>query len=207
MLTSGETWVAALVTLALWTWLLDRNNPVFNLAQYLYIGLSFAYGISLQYWEYLRPNLVKIGAGQWTLVIPIIIALLLYLRYSKQFEYLSRWSIAFFVGYGAGYVLAFQPHVFLGQVSASFYQLWGNVPGGSAVIARDWILLLVLLASLMYFFFTVRKDNKLVSPGATIGRYAIMVALGSGFGATILYRYSLLFGRVYFIFHTWLHIV
>lgn len=206
-MTTGEVWVGALVTLALWTWLLDRSNPVFNLVQYLYIGLSFAYGIALQYDDYLKPNLVKVGQGQWTLVIPIIIALLLYLRYSKSFNYMSRWSIAFFVGYGAGYVLAFQPHVFLGQIAASFAPLWGSVPGGGAAIIRNWIILLVLLATLMYFFFTVRKDNKLVSPGSTIGRYAIMVALGSGFGATILFRYSLLFGRVYFIFHTWLHIV
>lgn len=204
-MTTSEVWVAALVTIGLWTWLLDRQNVVFDLVQYLYIGLSFSYVIALQYDDYLKPALVKIGQGDWTLVIPIIIALLLYLRYSKSFEYLSRWAVAFFVGYGAGYVLAFQPKVFLGQVDASFYQLWGNVNG--AILARNWIILLVLLASIMYFFFTVRRDSKTVNVGSTIGRYAIMVALGSGFGATILFRYSLLFGRVYFIFHTWLHIV
>lgn len=198
-----QDWVAAITTIGLWSWLIDRENPYFDMIQYLFIGLAFAYDIGINYADYLRPNLVKIGQGQWTLIIPIILGLLVYARYFKQIDYLGSWGLSFLVGYGAGYVLAFQPAVFLGQVSASFYKLWGV---NGAVAAKDWITLLLLLCGIVYFFFTVKKE-RFVGGVSQVGRYAIMLALGTGFGSTILFRWSLLFGRVYFIFHTWLHVV
>jgi len=197
-----QDWVAGLVTLALWTWLIDRESVIFEFVQYLYIGLSFAYSIALNYADYLRPVLGKIGAGQLEYIIPIVLGLMIYARYTKRLDFLGRWSLSFFVGYGAGYVLAFTPAVFLGQLSGSFFHLWGK--GGSL---NNWILFLLLLASIVYFFFTVNRNNGFIKHTSALGRYAIMVFLGATFGATILYRYSLLFGRVYFVFHNWLHFV
>jgi hypothetical protein len=199
-----QAWIAALVTIGLWSWLYNHQSPIFEMVQYLYIGLSFAYSISLEYSNYVRPTFAHIVAGQWTLVIPIVIALLMYMRYFKATDYLSRWALSFFVGYGAGYVLAFQPAVFLGQIAGSFYQLWG---ASGAVVARNWISLVLLLASLLYFFFTVRRQQPVVKYGGRFGRYAIMAAFGATFGSQILFRYTLLFGRFYFLFHNWLHVV
>ncbi len=201
----AQDWVAALTTIGLWSWLIDRESPVFDMVQYLFIGLALCYTIALQYSDYLLPALKKVGTGEWALIVPMIIGLLIYAKFFRSVDYLSRWAIAYFVGYGAGYVLAFTPAVFLGQVSASFFRLWGNQPG--AVTAANWIIFLILICALLYFFFTVKRDGALMKGGTLIGRYAIMAALGFTFGATVLYRYSLLFGRVYFIFHTWLHIV
>jgi hypothetical protein len=204
-LTVPQVWIGALVTIGLWTWLIDRQNPVFELLQHLYIGLSFAYSIALQWHSYLKPALVKLEHGQWAYVVPVLLGLMIYTRYFKPVDFLSRWAVAYFVGYGAGYVLAFQPAVFLGQVSGSFVHLWGSDAG--AVLAKNWLFFLLLVASLAYFLFTVSRERGVVRYGSGIGRYAIMIALGAGFGATILYRYSLLFGRVYFIFHDWLRLV
>jgi hypothetical protein len=204
-MTVAQDWVAALATIGLWSWLIDRQSPVFDMVEYLFIGLALCYTIALQYSDYLLPALKEIGKGQWALIIPILIGLLIYARFFKSIEYLSRWAVSYFVGYGAGYVLAFTPAVFLGQVSGSFFKLWGSQPG--AVTAENWIIFIVLIACLLYFFFTVNRSGALMKGGTLLGRYAIMAALGFTFGATVLYRYSLLFGRVYFIFHTWLHVV
>jgi hypothetical protein len=203
--TPAETWVAALVTLGMWTWLIDRQNPVFETCSNLYISFSFGYSIALEYTNYLKPALAKIGHGQWILALGILLGLMIYCRYWKPVEFLGRWSVSYFVGYGAGYVLAFTPAVFLGQVNGSFVKLWGNHTLATTV--DNWVLLLALLASLMYFFFTVRRDTPVVRAGTGLGRYLIMLGLGALFGSTILFRYSLLFGRVYFVFHNWLHVV
>jgi hypothetical protein len=202
---TAQVWVDGLVTLGLWSWLIDRDNPIFEFCQYLYIGLSFAYAIALQYANYLRPVLIKIEGGQLAYIIPIILGLMIYGRYFKGLDFLGRWSLSFFVGYGAGYVLAFTPAVFLGQLSGSFLKLWGTKTAAAAI--NDWILLITLLAAIGYFFFTVSRERGLMKPTSALGRYIIMIGLGAGFGATILYRYSLLFGRVYFVFHNWLHLV
>jgi hypothetical protein len=200
-----QVWVAALVTLGLWTWLYNRQSPIFDFVQSLYIALAFAYGIALQYFNYMQPQLPKIAHGQWGLALAIVMGLLIYARYIKPIEYLSRWSVSYFVGYGAGYVLAFSPAVFLGQVNGGFVRLWGTKTASLAV--DNWIYFLCLLAAIVYFFFTVRRENPLYRAGSTFGRYVIMVAMGALFAATILYRYDLLFGRVYFIFHNWLGVV
>lgn len=205
-MTGAQATVAALSTIGLWTWLYNRENVVFEVVQNLYIGLTFAYGIALQYADYLRPALQRLQHGQWTILLAIALGLMLYCRYFKPVEFLGRWSVSYFVGYGAGYVLAFTPAVFLGQVNGSFTRLWGGAtPAGT--LASDWVFFLALLAALIYFFFTISRRNPVVGAGVGVGRYVIMLALGALFGSTVLFRYSLLFGRVYFIFHTWLHVV
>ena len=201
----AQVWVAALVTLGIWTWLYDRKNPIFDLVQYLYIALSLAYGAALAFSDYIRPVFLRLVHGEWWLAIPFLIGLLLYTRYLRGWQHVSDWSVSFFVGYGAGYVLAFSPAVLLGQVSASFVHLWGSQSLGTTI--DNWILVLCLMAALAYFLFTVDRRRPLVRATTAVGRWAIMLALGTGFGSQIINKYSLQFGRVYFLFHNWLHIV
>ncbi|MHB9059807.1 MAG: hypothetical protein ACYC53_13430, partial [Bacillota bacterium] len=63
-----------------------------------------------------------------------------------------------------------------------------------------------LLTALSYFFFTVKRENKLVGWPAWFGRWVIMVGLGAAFGNTVMARISLFIGRLQFLFINWLQI-
>lgn len=68
------------------------------------------------------------------------------------------------------------------------------------------MLLVGVLSTLVYFFFS--REHKGVFGGiARTGVFYLMIAFGASFGYTVMARVSLLFGRVHFIFHDWLHII
>lgn len=127
MISTGAlgTWVAALVTLSIFTFLY-KDNWVYKLAEHLFIGISAGYFVSLEYWNVFRPNLwipltegmhqvsmksiFSVGAFSlklpyfpgMLLLVPFALGLLLFTRFSARAAWLSRWSIAAMVGSYAG---------------------------------------------------------------------------------------------------------
>ncbi|MFZ1947647.1 MAG: hypothetical protein WAW06_08875 [bacterium] len=119
------TWMAALFTLAIFSFLY-KDNPVYKLAEHLFIGISAGYYVSLEYWNVVRPNLLNplaegIREAAWStvgsigslsvklpyfpgmlLLVPLALGLLLFTRFSSRITWLSRWSIAAMVGSYAG---------------------------------------------------------------------------------------------------------
>jgi len=195
-MTTAQTWVAAICTLAVFSYLYGEN-PFWRLAEHVYVGLAAAWSIAYNFHNYIKPTIMTdlLEKGYWSYILPIILGLLIYTRYVPNISWLSRYPLSFWIGYGAGYVLAFAPAVYLKQITASFYKL----DSINAVIT-----LIALLATLMYFFFTVKRDNAIMNIGAGLGRYAIMIALGAGFGSTMLYRFSLFLSRARFLLVDWL---
>ncbi len=62
------------------------------------------------------------------------------------------------------------------------------------------------ITSIFYFYFS-REHRGGLGILSKIGITFIMVAFGASFGYTIMARVSLLIGRIYFLFHDWLHLV
>lgn len=119
------TWVAALLTLAIFSFLY-KDNRIYKLAEHLFIGVSAGYSVSLEYWNVFRPNLwdplvrglhhvtmahvFSLGGFSvrlpyfpgMLLLFPFALGLLLFARFSARLAWLSRWSIAAMVGSYAG---------------------------------------------------------------------------------------------------------
>jgi len=149
------TWVAALLTLAIFSFLY-KDNPVYKLAEHLFIGVSAGYFVSLEYWNVFRPNLwnplvegmrhaslttVSLGGLDlrlpyfpgMLLLVPFALGLLLYTRFSARFTWLSRWSIAAMVGSYAGLAMigALQGDL-VAQIRANMIPLFA--PGSFAAL-------------------------------------------------------------------------
>lgn len=193
------TLAAAILTVALWTFLIDKDNPIYELAQHTFAGLAVAYDVAYQFHTYILPTFQTNIAqdGEWHFIIPLILGALIYLRYVPGYEWVARYPMSWWLGYGSGFVLGYQPVVFVEQITASFWQINS---------VNNFLLLVLLLGTLAYFFFTVRQDNVLVKYGAPIGRWGMMIALGASFGSSALYRYSLFMGRVQFMLFDFLRL-
>jgi hypothetical protein len=198
-MTTAQIWVAAIGTLAIFSYLYGEN-PFWRLAEHIYVGLAAAWSVAYQFHSYVKPFVLQdlMEKGSWSLIIPAILGLLIYTRYFPGVSWLARYPLSFWIGYGAGYVLGFTPAVYMEQITASFIKLNH---------LNALIVLLSLLATLMYFFFTIRRDSPVMQYGASLGRYAIMIGLGANFGSTMLYRFSLFLARVKFLLGDWLHLV
>ncbi len=201
-------WAAAIATLAAFSYLTGADNPVWLVAEHVYMALAFGYTVAYTWQNTLHPIVVGgptspgIATGAWWLIIPVLFALLVYLRYSPTWRWVARYPMSLWLGYGAGVILANVPKTFMGQVVASFYPLWGPKP--LATYIDGWVLLLTLLGTLAYFFFTVERRGRAMKVAAGVGRWTLMVALGASFASTVLFRWTLAYGQVTFLVHTWL---
>ena len=195
------TWVGALATLGVYTFLY-KDNPIFKFIQFLYAGMVVGYDFGYNWNNFVLPTFKQMGQGQWYLVFPIIIGLLIYFRYVPGLEWIARYPMSFFIGYGAGAGLAYSPPVLLGQIAKSFVKLYGASTLQAGL--GNWVLLIAVLTSLAYFFFTVGQDNAVMKPVTTVGRYFIMAGLGGQFGTVVVYRYDLMIGRLNFLLFNWL---
>ncbi|MEW6723861.1 MAG: hypothetical protein AB1331_02920 [Bacillota bacterium] len=210
MSTNIGHWVGAIFSLALLSYLF-KENAVFRLAEHIFVGMSSAHIVVTSWHNYLRGVVMEqIPAGQYILILPIVVGLLMYTRYLPKVAWVARIPLSIWVGYGTGYVLAYTPKPFLTQIRASFVKFVATNPDGAFWAGKtinNVVFFLFLVGTMMYFFFTIKRDNPVIATGASIGRWAIMIAMGAAFGNTVMARTSLFVGRLNFLLGDWLGIM
>lgn len=180
-------WVQVIIILAVYTYLY-KDNPIYRAAESVYLGLATTYWFVFYFYNYIQPAVSKwvLEEGKYHYIIAILLGLLIFFRYVPSLAWVARYPMSFWVGYGTGYVLAFSPAVWLTQISSSFVTLNS---------LQNALLFIGILATLTYFFFTLAKENPVVGGVAEVGKWYIMIALGSAFGNTVLYRWNLFLSR------------
>ncbi len=184
--------IAGLITLACMSFLFWKENPFYTLVEHMALGFSGAYGLGNMYHRYMRPTVVDdiMGNGEIVWILPILLGLMIYFKYSNQLSWLARYPMSFWVGYGAGFVLAMNVGPMLTQVRESFVNL---------ASLDQLVLFIAFVTTLIYFIFTLTKEGTPLGPISVVGRYAILIALGVSFGSTALYRFNLWVGRMTFL--------
>ncbi len=220
--TSPGVWVAALLTLAVFSFLW-RDNPVYRFVEHLFVGVSAGYFIVLNYWTVIVPNLVEplgralrgegvdparhgalaAGLGDYRLwlLLPAILGALLFTRLIPRIGWLSRCSLAVVIGVYAGLrTTGFAQSDLLAQVQASIRPLWtGQLASSLSAI----VFTVGLVATLLFFFFS-REHRGALGVAARVGVTFLMVGFGASYGYTVMSRVSLLIGRFQFLLETWL---
>ena len=199
-----EMTIAGFLTLSIFSFLY-KDNPFYRLAEHIYAGLTTGYYAGLVYQTVIVQQLVVpiTHNGQWELIVPAILGLLMFTRFFDRLSYPSRASLAFVMGNTAGIFLIQQLHgLVLPQTQATIIsplsgsRLFGLIPGGIVIIAG-------VVTTLMYFYFS--KEHKGILGGtARVGMVFIMIAFGAHFGYTVMARLSLLIGQVRFVGFEWL---
>ncbi|ULA65203.1 MAG: conserved membrane protein of unknown function [Nitrospira sp.] len=200
-------WVATGLTLFIFSFLY-KDNPLFKLAENLYVGVSVGYTIVKTYDTVILHLIWKpiVEHQEWTLLIPVGIGLLMLTRYVPKAAWLSRYAFAFIVGVGAGLAIPRTVSSFiLKQIEDTVRPLVMLVPGDGASFSWNLlnpassvnviIVLIGVSSVLFYFFFSVEHSG----PGKTVARTGVlflMIAFGAAFGYTVMARMSLLIGRL-----------
>lgn len=196
------TWVAALLTLCVFSFLY-RDNPFYRFAEHLFVGASAGYLLAVQYQNVLRPNVIeKIGHGEILPFIPLVLGILILGRLWERTSGPARWSLAFYVGIYSGIAVPsyLQAQIFaqLADAVKPFQPGWGAINSG--------LILLGFLSVLSYFFFSAPHKG-LHGIGARTGIWFLMVAFGASFGYTVMARVSLLIARMQFLMRDWMGIL
>ena len=196
-------WIGAALSLCIFSFLY-RDNPFYRLAEHIFVGVSAGYCMCIGYWQVLYPNLiVRLQQGDWRYAFAAVLGVMLLMRLWPKYAWMGRWPLAFMVGIYAGYniVYTMQAQV-LAQVSDTVLPLWGN--GDWSVTLKNWIILIGVLSSLTYFYFSVEHKGLIIGSAARVGIWVLMITFGATFGYTVMARVSLLVGRVMFFQDVWM---
>lgn len=200
-------WVATGLTLLIFSFLY-KDNPLFKLAEHLYVGVSVGYTIVKTYDTVIVHLVVKpiVENGEIALLIPVAIGMLMLTRYVPKVAWMSRYAFAFIVGMGAGLAIPRTISSFiLKQIEDTVRPLLSMAgPDGLTVSLNLFnsgshlnalIILLGVSSVLFYFFFSVEHSGA----GRAVARTGVMflmISFGAGFGYTVMARMSLLIGRL-----------
>jgi len=196
--------IAGLLTLAIFSFLY-KDNPVYKVAESWLIGLSIGYALVI-FWQTTIIDLLLtplFSEGRYILIIPFILGLMMFSRFSKQTAWLSRIPIALMIGAGAGVAIPAMLYArTLKQVSASVMPI---VENGSLNI-EALVVALGVISTLAYFYFS-REHKGMMGRTAKLGTYFLMIFFGATFGYTVMSRMSTFIGRVDFLLTDFLHLI
>ncbi len=204
---------AAAITLAMYSFLY-KDNPVFKVAENLFVGVAMGYSIIIVWYNILKPDVFEAlilpifrdtgNAPQYSVIIPTLLGLFMFLRFSSKLSWLSRWSFAFIVGMGSGIAIPnFINAILLRQLEPMFTSLYT----GSFLGTVNTLLILIGVVSVLFYFFFSMEHKGVIGGVSVIGVWFLMIAFGASFGYTVMARMSLLIGRMQFLLKDWLGII
>ena len=200
-------WVATGLTLLIFSFLY-KDTPLFKFAEHLYVGVSLGYTIVKTYDTVILHLIVKpiVENGEFALLIPVAIGMLMLTRYVPKAAWMSRYAFAFIVGMGSGLAIPRTISSFiLKQIEDTVRPLLSIVGPDGLTFSMNLlnpasnlnaiIILLGVSSVLFYFFFSIEHSGA----GKAVARTGIlflMISFGAGFGYTVMARMSLLIGRL-----------
>ena len=209
-------WLGGLATLALYS-ILYKENPVYRLAEHIYLGLAAGYVVVVAWTDVLSTQwydpIFKEGKWLWLWVVPL--AAMAYFVFSRKHGWISRIPLVILGGFAAGQVFQAFAKQYFPQIRDSFRSLRPTVmslqnphPSPETLsisgAINNAVFLITLLSVVTYFLFAFEQKSKAVRNFALTGRWLIMIGFGAIFGSTIMTRFALLVDRMYFLLIEWM---
>lgn len=182
-----------------------KDNLLYRLAEHLFVGTAAGYSIALSLDSLNRTAFSQMakGAQYWHLIIPIILGLLFFFKYSKKYYWVARYGVGVNIAVGTALAMRTAPMAnIIKQINATILPLW--VADDPLKTFNNWLMVLITLGGLTYFMFTIfPKAEGKSSPVSgiykalfTIGIYGMMVGFGALFANTIMTRVGFLTGII-----------
>lgn len=190
-------WLAAICTIAVYSFLY-KENRLFRMAEHLFVGVGAGYAVVMGFDNVVNKAWKPMLSGDSMLIIPMILGVLIFARFNKKYNWVTRIPMALLVGMGTALALrgAIQAE-FVEQIRATILPL-NNL--------NNILVVFGTLGTLMYFFFTKNK-SKIIGYGSHFGRWVMMAAFGTAFGNAVQGRISLFIAQLQLIFGSWIHLI
>lgn len=220
-------WVGGLLTLMIFSFLY-KDNPFYKFSEHLFVGVSAAYWMCVAFWTTLVPNMfgylfpsilgwfatspeeaemvmsniyIIPWYSRWLRIVPLLLGMMMLTRLLPKGGWMSRWPMAFIIGFAAGTNLTrYLQSDFIAQIRSSLVPLIVMHNGSFSIggTFTNIVIVFGVLSALIYFFFS--KEHKGWFGGsARAGIWILMVAFGAAFGYTVMARISLLIGRMSYL--------
>lgn len=188
-------WTAAFLTLMVLSFIY-KENPFYRLTEYIFVGLSAGYSFAATLRLFVNQALTPIFAGQFDFIVPLVIGLLFYAQFTKNYSILYRVPLSLAIGYGLGITIwSVLQAYFVRQVSATMLPLYT----GSALTTIDNLVIVVGTILSISYFILHREQKGVYGRFTKAGKYFVLATLGAIFGTTVLGRMALIIQRIQFL--------
>lgn len=181
------------------------DNPLFRLAQYLFVGVSLGIAFVVAYHQVLRPALLGLARGDTAGVIgygvPLLLGLLLLPRITRRQQLSWLANIPLGIIFGVGAALAIGGAV-IGTLVPQVFDTARPLQGGVGAVVGGVVLALGTIATLSTFYYTVPRESRsgrLIAPLAALGHWLLMIAFGFFFATAVQTYLVALTERIQFI--------
>ena len=210
-------WVAALLTLAVMSFVI-KDNPVFRITQYLFVGISAGYAAALAWNHVLAPRialLLREPAAAWPYAIMLALAALLLGRGWQPTARLAGIPLALLLGVGAAVAIGgvlrgtLVPQMAASIVSLAPIDYGGGLRGWAFALDAAFMLLTTLAVLGAYHYRAGQPGtnnvwNWLGRRVGQFGRAMILLVLAALLAGAMLSFFSALRGRFDFLLFDWL---
>lgn len=196
--------ISLLLTLAVFSGFF-RRNPLYRFAESLFIGVSAGYFAVIWYFSIIKPAFQSALHGDLLILIPLLSGLLLFIPSNNEAAYskLRFLPAAFLVIVTTAINIPIYFSAFIQEmIRSSVIPLLSFDENGSLRIDMtvNAILSIVCITSAIMFLIARHKNNNpFVNSTGEIGRFFVLVAIGSAFAYTLLSRLILFMGKIEFI--------
>lgn len=198
------TIIALVLTIAVFSGFF-KSNPVYRFAESLFIGVSAGYFAVIWYFSIIKPAYKSALNGDLLILIPLLAGLLLFIPSNSEAAYskLRFLPAAFIVIVTTAINIPVYFSAFIQEMIRSSiipllsFDESGNLQTDKTVNA---ILSIVCVTSVIMFLVARYKNsNRFINTTGEIGRFFILVAIGSAFAYTLISRLILFMGKIEFI--------
>lgn len=186
--------LGVILTLCIFSFLI-KDNPFYKFAERLVAGVAAGYWTMLIYWTLFHDKVIDtLFSGRlWyttAYMIPILLGIGMWMRFSKKYSWISRYSIAFYIGISTGVSVPVYMYTYI------FKQMSATIIPFNTV--TNILVVIGVLCALFYFFFS-KAHTGAFGVASRIGIYILMVGFGAGFGLTVMGRVALLVQRIIYM--------
>lgn len=197
----GVLILGTVTTFGLYMILSGLDSPWFAFAEHAFVGTAIGLSVVVSTDYIFRTIIPRITAGDWPMIISVILGLMMLLRVNKGTLHYARIPITLSAAVGVAIgVRATIISGIINQIRATILPIFG---GGSTMdIVVNLTVVLSVLFVFTYFFYTTEIKGPLET-AHKIGRWILYLAFGVLFAQTYMGRLGLLLGRMtLFLFPT-----
>ena len=174
---------------------LYKETVWIHIAEHVFIGTSVGYMLVLAIKNIVDNAWTPLVSGKYSYILPIVLGLMLLLRYSRKTSFFSRWPLALMIGVGTGLAIKGVVIAWLISQIQSTAKIATTSP---AAIINSLIILLGVVSGLIALIET-KEQIGAMKPAVNLGRTYLMAFFGVAFGLTVMTRFSVLFGGIAYI--------
>ncbi len=172
---------------------LYRDSRWFTLAETVIVGGLAGQGTAIGLKNIWTQGMMPLLEGQLIYILAIVCGLLLFAKYFDNVSWLVRIPTAVLVGTGIGLNMRAGIET---QITMQIADTIKSFTAGSLMTNINVILVIIGVSCVTAYFTFTYEEGGIMKPASTVGRYFLMIGLGSSFAFAVLGRTSLLISRV-----------